>query len=151
MRYCAPAIIAVWQQVEEYLSKKCTPALSRIALCDRSPNRWSNRCWRTRSRPIISRMDSRSGKTYPNAGADVTCFQSLVRCVRISTTAIKISSLSRFSLDICTAGATMEYHLRSTSGSNGLEAEESSPLLGSKPILLLLPGHDLATTTEPVE
>jgi len=81
----------------------------------------------------------------------VACFQLLERYARMSTTANKISRLSLFSLDISTAGATIEYHLRSTSGSNGLEVRESSPLLGSKPILFLLPGHGSAATTEPVE
>jgi len=59
---------------------------------------------------------------------------------KMLTTANKISDLSRFSLDISTAGGTIEYHLRSTSGSSGLEAEESSPLLGFRPILFL-PSH----------
>src|SRR5664279_869940 len=46
----------------------------------------------------------------------------------------KISELSTILLDISTGGATIKYHLRSVSGSNGPEAKESSPLLGIGPI-----------------
>jgi hypothetical protein len=46
----------------------------------------------------------------------------------------KIRKLSTLVLDISTAGVTIKYHLRSISGSNGLRAKESSPLLGIGPI-----------------
>ena len=50
---------------------------------------------------------------------------------------MKISGLSGLVLDISTAGVTIEYHLRSVSGSSGPEAKESSPLFGIGPILFV--------------
>jgi len=59
----------------------------------------------------------------------------------------RIADWTRDHLTFDRRGLTLSYHLRSDSGSNGLVAKKSSPLLGSWPILIFTPtkkGHGIS-------
>src|ERR1019366_6514934 len=62
------------------------------------------------------------------------CFQPFEGACRICATTGEMASYANFFLTFPPLGVAWKYHLRSISGSNGPEAKEVSPLLGSGPI-----------------
>src|ERR1700690_2293354 len=63
--------------------------------------------------------------------------RQLRRIPKISTSPWKFSQSWQITLTFSSRSVALSYHLRSASGSNGLEAKEMSPLLGNGPILVL--------------
>ena len=77
-------------------------------------------------------------------------FRHLYGCPKIHATTRKIKRLVAFLLTFPQAALGLGYHLRSTSGSNGLETKDSSPLLDFEPILLFV-ARQRSVRTLPVE